>query len=99
MEGRFLTPLKNGGVVVTWGVGHKNRGLHFNLSPDNGKNWNKESLVLLPDTPIAARYYSARAVQLDAGHIGVVYMNRSGVYFLKVSLGQFGKPQNNRVKN
>ncbi|MBG86045.1 MAG: hypothetical protein CMO80_03985 [Verrucomicrobiales bacterium] len=88
LEGRFLTPLKNGGVVVTWGVGHKNKGLHFNYSPNNGKTWNKEPVVLLPDTPIAARYYSARAVQLDTGHLGVVYMNRTGVYFLNVTLDE-----------
>ncbi|MGB0579645.1 MAG: hypothetical protein ACPGVU_08095 [Limisphaerales bacterium] len=88
LEGRFLTPLKNGGVVVVWGVGQKNKGLHFNHSPDNGRTWNANPTVLLPDTPITARYYSARAIQLDAEHIAVVYMNRTGVYFLKVPIGK-----------
>ena len=88
LEGRFLTPLKDGGVVVTWGVGHKNKGLYFNHSADDGKTWSDEPVILLPETPIAARYYSARVVQVDAGNIGVVYMNRSGVYFLKVPLNR-----------
>ena len=88
LEGRFLTPLENGGVVVTWGSGHKNKGLHFNYSPDNGLTWNSEAVVLLPDTAILARYYSARAIQIDADHIAMVYMNGSGVYFLKVALTQ-----------
>lgn len=86
LEGRFLTPLKDGGVLVTWGVGHENLGLRFNHSPDNGKSWTREPVTLLPETPIAARYYSARTIQTDDEHVGVVFMNKRGVFFLKVKI-------------
>ena len=88
LEGRFLTALEDGGVLVTWGVGHDNKGLQFNHSPDNGKTWNREPVTLLPETAIAARYYSARTIQIDDEHVGVVFMNKQGVFFLKVPLGQ-----------
>lgn len=88
-EGRYLTALSNGRVLVTWGVGNDNKGLRFNLSSDDGRSWNAErTVVLLPDTNIAARYYSARTIQLDVQHVGTVFMNRDGVHFLKVNLSQ-----------
>jgi hypothetical protein len=86
-EGRYLTPLSDGRVLVTWGVGHDNKGLRFNVSEDDGRTWDVgRSVTLLPETPVAARYYSARSVQLDERHIGTVFMNGQGVHFLRVRL-------------
>jgi hypothetical protein len=86
-EGRYLTMLSDDRVLVTWGIGNDNRGLRYNVSLDDGKTWNKDrTVIFLPETSIAARYYSARTVQLDENHVGTVYMNKSGVHFLKVSL-------------
>ena len=91
-EGRYLTALSDGRVLVTWGVGNDNQGLRFNLSPDDGRSWNAErTMILLPETNIAARYYSARTIQLDDQHVGTVFMNRDGVHFLKVSLERLSK--------
>jgi len=91
-EGRFLTALSDGRVLVTWGVGHKNVGLQYNLSTDDGQTWHTDNTVtLLPETSIAARYYSARTIQLDDRHIGTVFMNRQGVHFLKVRLDRLTK--------
>ena len=87
-EGRYLTALSGGRVLVTWGVGHNNKGLRYNFSADDGQTWNKEPIVLLPETNVAARYYSARTIPLDDDHVGTVFMNGKGVYFLKVSLDQ-----------
>lgn len=88
-EGRYLTVLTDGRVLVTWGRGHGNRGLSYNLSLDDGQAWDaKRTVVLLPETPVTARYYSARTIQLDAGHVGTVFMNRDGVHFLKVPLSR-----------
>ncbi len=86
-EGRYLTTLSDGRVLVTWGRGQKNRGLTYNLSPDDGQTWEtRRTVLLLPDTPVAARYYSARTIQVDGKHMGTVFMNRDGVHFLKVPL-------------
>ncbi len=86
-EGRHLTTLTDGRVLVTWGIGTDNKGLRYNLSADGGKTWEKDhTVILLPETSVAARYYSARSVQLDDRHIGTVFMNRDGVHFLKVKL-------------
>jgi hypothetical protein len=85
-EGRYLTALADGGVLVTWGVGHDNRGLRYNLSPDDGQTWDTRTVTLLPDTPVAARYYSARTIPLDGHHFGSVFMNAEGVHFLKAPL-------------
>jgi len=91
-EGRFLTTLHDGRVLVTWGVGHDNIGLRFNLAGDDGRTWKADRTVtLLPDTAIAARYYSARTIQLDEEHVGTVFMNRDGVHFLKVAIGRLGE--------
>jgi hypothetical protein len=91
-EGRCLTPLSGGRVLVTWGVGHDNKGLTYNLSQNDGRTWNAErTVVLLPQTKIAARYYSARTVQLDEQHVGTVFMNRDGVHFLRVALSRLSK--------
>lgn len=86
-EGRYLTPLSDGRVLVTWGVGNDNKGLRYNLSPNDGRIWDAErTVVLLPETRIAARYYSARTIQIDQRHVGTVFMNADGVHFLKVNL-------------
>lgn len=91
-EGRYLTALSGGRVLVTWGVGNDNKGLRFNLSSDDGRSWNAErTVMLLPETSVAARYYSARTVQLDDHHVGTVFMNRDGVHFLKVDLKRLSK--------
>jgi acetyl esterase/lipase len=96
-EGRYLTPLSDGRVLVTWGIGSDNKGLRYNLSSDDGRSWNTErTVVLLPETNIAARYYSARTVQLDNRHVGTVFMNRDGVHFLRVSLERLGAPSKAR---
>lgn len=86
LEGRFITALSNGGVVVTWGVGSDNTGLRFAYSANDGLTWNQEPVTLLPETKIAARYYSARTIQLDGDHVGSVYMNSAGVHFLRVPI-------------
>ena len=89
-EGRYLTPLTDGRVLVTWGVGHDNRGLSYNLSLDDGRTWKSDrTRILLPHMEIAARYYSARTIQLDEKTVGTVFMNRSGIYFLPVRLERF----------
>lgn len=90
-EGRYLTTLTDGRVLVTWGIGHDNKGLRYNLSADDGRTWKADRTVtLLPDTAIAARYYSARTIQLDEKHVGTVFMNRDGVHFLKVAIARLG---------
>jgi hypothetical protein len=84
-EGRYLTTLPNGRVLVTWGVGTMNKGLRYNASLDDGQTWNGDRTVtLLPETNIAARYYSARTIPVDDEHVGTVFMNGQGVHFLKV---------------
>jgi hypothetical protein len=90
-EGRYLTTLADGRVLVTWGVGTANKGLRYNASADDGRTWTAESVTLLPDTPVAARFYSARTVPLDEGHVGTVYLSGSTVYFLKVELDRVAK--------
>ena len=56
---------------------------------DDGRTWSAEqTVILLADTSIAARYYSARTIQLDDQHVGTVFMNRDGVHFIKVSLAR-----------
>jgi hypothetical protein len=86
-EGRYLTPLADGRVLVTWGVGTANRGLRYDLSPDDGRTWAADRTVtLLPDMPVTARFYSARTVQLDDKHVGTVFLSGSTVHFLRVGL-------------
>lgn len=90
-EGRYLTVLTDGRVLVTFGVGTANKGLSYNFSADDGLTWNNDhTTVLLPDRNIAARYYSARTVQLDDQHVGTVFLS-SGVHFLKVRLDQIAR--------
>ena len=84
-EGRYLTVLSDGRALVTWGVGSANKGLRYNLSEDDGQTW-KPTVTLLPDTPITARYYSARTVALDKHHVGTVYLTGSTVNFQKVPI-------------
>lgn len=91
-EGRYLTTLVDGRILVTWGVGNDNKGLRYNFSSDDGQTWNGDRTVtLLPDTPVAARYYSARTIQVDDEHAGTVFMNRDGVHFLKVRLDRIAR--------
>lgn len=91
-EGRYLTTLADGRVLVTWGVGNDNKGLRYNFSADDGRTWNGDRTVtLLPETPVAARYYSARTIQVDDEHVGTVFMNRDGVHFLKVAMDRVAK--------
>ncbi len=90
-EGRYLTVLTDGRVLVTFGVGTANKGLSYNVSADDGLTWNNDhTVVLLPERNIAARYYSARTVQLDDHHAGTVFVS-GGVYFLKVSLDRVAR--------
>ena len=91
LEGRHLTALADGRVLMSWGVGHDNKGLRYNFSADDGNTWSQKSTVLLPKIPVTARYYSARTIQLDEGHVGTVFMNRQGVHFLKVNLDRVAK--------
>jgi Neuraminidase (sialidase) len=91
-EGRYLTTLPGGRVLVTWGVGTANKGLRYNYSADDGQTWNTgQTVTLLPETSIAARYYSARTIQVDDQHVGTVYLSGSVVYFLKVPLDRVAK--------
>ena len=91
-EGRYLTVIDDGRVLVTWGVGNQNKGLRYNFSADDGQSWNNDRTVtLLPETAVAARYYSARTIQVDKQHVGTVFMNRAGVHFLKVGLDRVAK--------
>lgn len=91
-EGRYLTTLSDGRVLVTWGVGTANKGLRYNYSADDGQTWNTgQTVTLLPDANIAARYYSARTIQVDEQHIGTVYLSGSTVYFLKVNIERVAK--------
>lgn len=91
-EGRYLTALSDGRVLVTFGVGHTNKGLQYNFSADDGLTWNNgRTVVLLPELNIAARYYSARTTQLDDQYIGTVFMNSSGVHFLKVAIDRVAR--------
>ncbi len=86
-EGRYLTTLSDGRVLVTWGIGSKNYGLRYNLSSDDGQTWDaRQTKILLPKTAVTARYYSARTVQIDDKYVGTVFMNRDGVHFMKVPL-------------
>ena len=90
-EGRYLTPLADGRVLVTWGVGTANKGLRYNASADDGKTWTAAPVTLLPETPVAARFYSARTIPLDDGHAGTVFLTGSTVYFLRVELDRLVK--------
>ncbi len=90
-EGRYLTVLADGRVLVTFGVGTANKGLSYNFSADDGLTWNNDrTALLLPETNIAARYYSARTVQIDDQHIGTAFVH-GGVSFLKVNLDRVAK--------
>ena len=90
-EGRYLTVLTDGRVLVTYGVGTANKGLRYNFSADDGLTWNNDNTaLLLPETNVAARYYSARTVQLDEQHVATVFVH-GGVSFLKVSLDRVAK--------
>ena len=78
-------------MLVTWGVGTANKGLRYNFSADDGQTWNNPHRTLLPETNVAARYYSARTIQVDDQHVGTVYLSGSTVYFLKVRIDRVAK--------
>jgi len=88
-EGRYLTVLRDGRLVVTWGVGLDNKGLRYNVSKDEGESWSS-TVTILPQTGVAARYYSARSVELNDKEIGTVFVG-NGVRFLKVRLDEIMK--------
>lgn len=90
-EGRYLTVLQDGRLLVTFGVGTMNKGLQYNFSADDGLTWNNDhTVILLPDTSIAARYYSARTIQISEQEIGTVFLSK-GVKFLKVAIDRVAK--------
>lgn len=91
-EGRYLTVLADGRVLVTFGVGNDNQGLSYNVSTDDGLTWNNDrTVVLLPETRIAARYYSARTMQLDGESVGTVFLSGGSVQFLKVAIDRVAR--------
>ena len=72
-------------------MGTANKGLRYNFSADDGLTWNNDNTaLLLPETNVAARYYSARTVQIDDQHVGTVFVH-GGVHFLKVNLDRVAK--------
>lgn len=90
-EGRYLTVLKDGRVLVTWGINKGNQGLSYNFSADDGVTWNNDrTVVLLPELAIPARYYSARTIQIDDQHIGTVFLNE-GVKFLRARIDRVAR--------
>jgi len=94
-EGRFLLALEDGRVLVVWVVAGDrsvdSKGIHVCVSP-NGLSWDaSKTVTLLPDMEVVGRYYSPRACQLDAEHIGLTFMRgpqseMSGVMFAKVPI-------------
>ena len=81
----------DGRIRVTFGVGTAKKGLSYNFSADDCLNRNNDHTIgLLPETHIAARYYSARTVQLDDQHLGTEFLS-GGVSFLKVNVGRVAK--------
>jgi hypothetical protein len=78
-----LTPLAEGSVVVTWGVGRQNKGFLLAASLDDGKTWQAKPLCRLPDMPVSARYGSPRTVRLKDGDLGTVFYNEKGLYFMR----------------
>lgn len=90
-EGRFLTVLRDGRLLVTWGINKGNKGLSYNFSADDGVTWNNDrTIVLLPEANVQARYYSARTIQIDDRHVGTVYLE-GGVKFLRVNIDRIAK--------
>jgi hypothetical protein len=77
--------------VSSQGVGTANKGLRYNFSADDGLTWNNDhTVLLLPETNVAARYYSARTVPIDDQYVGTVFLS-GGVSFLKVNLDRVAK--------
>jgi hypothetical protein len=65
--------------------------VRYNASADDGRTWAAEPVILLPDTPVAARYDSARTVPLGDRHVGTVHLSDSTVNFLKVERDRVAK--------
>ena len=84
-QGRFLTPLDDGRVVLTWGVDRNNKGICCNISGNDGKTWSPTRHVL-ENHDVTARYGSARTVQVGKGVTGTVYFNRFGLFFVRMPL-------------
>ena len=84
-QGRFLTALDDGRVVLTWGKDRDNKGIRYNVSRDDGRTWGTTRHVL-PANDVTARYGSPRTVQLGKNQIATVYFNRFGLYLIRVTL-------------
>lgn len=84
-NGRSLTVLKDGSVLLTWGEGRDNKGFRLAHSTDDGRTW-KSGAHRLPDTEVAARFGAPRTVQLDEKHLGTVYFNREGLFFARTPM-------------
>jgi len=84
-QGRFLTSLDDGRVVLTWGIDRDNKGIRYNVSQDDGLTWGATRHVL-KENDVTARYGSPRTVQLGKNLIGTVYFNRFGLYMIRVKL-------------
>jgi hypothetical protein len=83
-NGRFLTPLADGSMLLTWGEGRANKGFRLSLLTDDGRAWNADRPYhRLPDMEVAARFGSPRTVPLDEQHLGTVFFNRDGLYFVR----------------
>ena len=84
-QGRFLTALDDGRVVLTWGKDRDNKGIRYNVSRDDGRTWGA-TRHMLPANDVTARYGSPRTVQLGKNQIATVYFNRFGLYLIRVTL-------------
>ena len=84
-QDRFLTPLDDGRVVITWGIDRDNKGIRYNVSKDDGLTWGATRHVL-KENDVTARYGSPRTVQLGKNLVGTVYFNRFGLYLIRVTL-------------
>ena len=91
-EGRHLLALRDGRVLVTWGVANDPKGIRFCVSSSpGGRAWDASRTVhVLPEVDVTARYYSPRTVQLTDDSLGTVYMNRRGVHFVRTRLDTLG---------
>ena len=82
----FLMPARTGDRSAA------SMGIHYNISLDDGRTWQpSRTVTVLPDLAVVGRYFSPRTVQLDAEHLGTVFVQgpqtaMEGVSFVKVPL-------------